>query len=116
MLDSDREDPQLIFESLNSTGLDLTPADLIRNYLFMGYTREKQEELYKKYWKKIEEKITFSEMTDFIKDFLTMKNNDLPKKNEIYENFKEFYEKNLKDKIKIEEFLLEIDKYAKYYE
>ena len=115
-LDKDKEDPQLIFESLNSTGLDLTHADLIRNYLLMGHPREIQEELYEKYWKKIERKISFSEITDFIRDYLTMKNNIIPNKNKIYETFKEFYEKNIKDKIRIEEFLLEVDKYAKYYE
>ena len=115
-LDKDKEDPQLIFESLNSTGLDLTHADLIRNYLLMGHPREIQEELYEKYWKKIERKISFSEITDFIRYYLTMKNNIIPNKNKIYETFKEFYEKNIKDKIRIEEFLLEVDKYAKYYE
>lgn len=115
MLDNDKEDPQLIFESLNSTGLDLTHADLIRNYLLMGHSRERQEELYEKYWKKIERKISFSEITDFIRDFLTMKNNTISNKNKIYETFKEFFEKNIKDKIKIEEFLIELDKYARYY-
>lgn len=116
MLDSDKEDAQLIFESLNSTGLDLTPADLIRNYLLMGYSREKQEELYEEYWKKLEKKISFSEMTNFIKDYLTIKNSSIPNKNKIYETFKEFYIANIKNKFSIEEFLLELIKYAKYYE
>lgn len=116
MLDSDKEDAQLIFESLNSTGLDLTPADLIRNYLLMGYSREKQEKLYEEYWKKLEKKISFSEMTNFIKDYLTIKNSSIPNKNKIYETFKEFYIANIKNKFSIEEFLLELIKYAKYYE
>lgn len=115
MLDNEKEDPQLIFESLNSTGLDLTHADLIRNYLLMGYSREKQEELYSKYWEKIEKRIPFSEITDFIRDYLTMKSNTIPNKNKIYETFKDFYEKNIKNSISIEEFLLELNKYAKYH-
>lgn len=115
MLDNEKEDPQLIFESLNSTGLDLTHTDLIRNYLLMGHSREKQEKLYNKYWESIEKKIPFSEITDFIRDYLTMKSNVIPNKNRIYETFKEFYEKNIKNFISIEEFLLELDKYAKYH-
>ena len=115
MLDNEKEDPQLIFESLNSTGLDLTHADLIRNYLFMGYSRDRQEELYNKYWEKIERKIPFSEITDFIRDYLTMKNNIIPNKNRVYETFKLFYENNIKNVISIEEFLIELNKYAKYH-
>lgn len=116
MLDNDKEDPQLIFESLNSTGLDLTPADLIRNYLLMGYPRDIQEKLYEHYWEKIEKKIPFSEITDFIRDYLTMKKNVISNKNKIYEAFKEFYEVNVKNTISIEEFLSELNKYAKYHE
>lgn len=115
MLDNEKEDPQLIFESLNSTGLDLTHADLIRNYLLMGHSREKQEELYEKYWENLEKNIPFSEITDFIRDYLTMKNNIIPNKNRIYETFKEFYENNVKKDITIEKFLLELNKYSKYH-
>ena len=48
------DDPQLIFESLNSTGVDLTEGDKIRNYVLMGQSPENQEAFYKKYWSKIE--------------------------------------------------------------
>lgn len=115
MLDNEREDPQLIFESLNSTGLDLTPADLIRNYLLMGHSREIQEELYERYWKKLEKMIPFSEITDFIRDYLIMKNNLSPLKNKIYETFKEFYERSIKGDTTTEDILLELTKYGKYY-
>ncbi len=50
ILERGKDDPQLIFESLNSTGLDLTQADLIRNYILMGQTIDKQNDLYLKYW------------------------------------------------------------------
>src|SRR5258706_8885 len=49
-LDRDHDNPQLIFESLNSTGMDLSQADLIRNYILMGLDNEEQNQLYKKYW------------------------------------------------------------------
>ena len=52
-LDQNKENPQLIFESLNSTGLDLTQADLIRNYLLMGQEYQIQENLYNRYWIKL---------------------------------------------------------------
>ena len=49
-LDREKDNPQLIFESLNSTGLELTQADLIRNYILMGLEKQKQEDLYNNYW------------------------------------------------------------------
>ena len=116
MLDNEKEDPQLIFESLNSTGLDLTAGDLIRNYLLMGYDRETQEKLYAEYWEKLENKIMLSEITDFIRYYLTLKTNNIPNKTRVYEVFKEFYKKELKLGKKIEEILENINLYAKYYE
>ena len=53
-LTKEKENPQLIFESLNSTGLDLTQADLIRNYLLMGQGYDCQERLYNRYWIRLE--------------------------------------------------------------
>src|SRR5699024_5258420 len=50
-LDRDHDNPQLIFESLNSTGLELSQADLIRNYVLMSLSAEQQKRLYKKYWR-----------------------------------------------------------------
>ncbi len=84
------ENPQLIFESINSTGLYLTPADLIRNFLLMNNSYERQTELYKKYWLKIEDLITNSRMSDFIRDYLTAKTRMIPKKDEVYPEFKLF--------------------------
>jgi uncharacterized protein with ParB-like and HNH nuclease domain len=58
-----RHDPQLIFESLNSTGLELSQADLIRNYLLMRLPEKEQTKLYETYWSKIEELFRGSEWT-----------------------------------------------------
>ena len=69
-LDSD-DDAQLIFESLNSTGLALTEADKIRNYLLMSLTPEEQHMCFKNYWQKIEQ-ATENKPTKFLRDYLTI--------------------------------------------
>ena len=69
-LDSD-DDAQLIFESLNSTGLALTEADKIRNYLLMSLTSEEQHMCFKNYWQKIEQ-ATENQPTKFLRDYLTI--------------------------------------------
>lgn len=69
-LDSD-DDAQLIFESLNSTGLALTEADKIRNYLLMSLTPEEQHMCFKNYWQKIEQ-ATENRPTKFLRDYLTI--------------------------------------------
>lgn len=69
-LDSD-DDAQLIFESLNSTGLALTEADKIRNYLLMSLTPEEQQVCFKNYWQKIEQ-ATENRPTKFLRDYLTI--------------------------------------------
>ncbi len=70
-LDAD-DDAQLIFESLNSTGLALTEADKIRNYLLMVLTADEQQTCFKEYWQKIEA-ATENEPTKFLRDYLTVK-------------------------------------------
>lgn len=70
-LDAD-DDAQLIFESLNSTGLALTEADKIRNYLLMSLTAEEQQLCFKNYWQKIESATEYNP-TKFLRDYLTIK-------------------------------------------
>ena len=70
-----KDDPQRIFESLNSTGLELTQADLIRNYILMDLNRKEQNEVYENYWRIIEKNATdistnTSKVSDFIRDYL----------------------------------------------
>ena len=69
----DSDNPQVIFESLNSTGLELTDVDLIRNYLLMNCKAKEQEQLYKDYWLKIE-KLLDKDFLQFIRDYLSFKN------------------------------------------
>lgn len=92
-LDREKDDPQRIFESLNSTGLELTQADLIRNYILMGLKHEDQKNIYDNYWDIIEksaknETTNQSLVSDFIRDFLTLETSIIPKKDKVYNEFK----------------------------
>lgn len=95
-LDRQKDNPQRIFESLNSTGLELSQADLIRNYILMGLPRKEQEKVYKNFWEPIEANARNAELhesrvSDFIRDYLTLKQKDIPNKGAVYEKFKERY-------------------------
>lgn len=110
------DNPQLIFESMNSTGLDLSQADLIRNYLLMGLDSEEQEKIYNTYWKKIEKLFEDkkSEVFDkFIRDYLTLDTGDAPAFRNIYSDFK-IYSKNEKFK-DVEKLVREIFTYSNYF-
>lgn len=111
-LDNEKENPQLIFESLNSTGLNLTQADLIRNYLLMGENYSRQEYLYKNYWINIEY-LPNALISDFIRNYLTLKTSYIPKKDKVYEEFKIYFE-GLKDQ-DVESLLEELLRFSKYY-
>lgn len=116
-LDKTQDNPQLIFESMNSTGKDLTQADLIRNYVLMGLPQEEQNKLYTTYWRPMEQGFGqegYAEFFDlFMRDFLTSKNSSgrICKIGEVYEAFKKYhkeYENN-------EQLLKEVFIYSKYY-
>jgi uncharacterized protein with ParB-like and HNH nuclease domain len=85
------DNPQLVFESLNSTGLDLSEGDKIRNFILMGLPSQKQEEYYEKYWNKIEV-CTKYDVSSFIRDYLSVKQQDIPKLKKIYIDFKDYVE------------------------
>lgn len=87
-LNKQTENPQLIFESLNSTGLDLTQVDLVRNYLLMGKEYRTQETLYNKYWLKLGKMLPDAMISDYIRDYLTLKTGNIPNKDDVYNNFK----------------------------
>jgi uncharacterized protein with ParB-like and HNH nuclease domain len=95
-LDRQKDNPQRIFESLNSTGLELSQADLIRNYILMGLPRAAQEDLFRKFWEPIEanarnETTNESRVSDFIRDYLTLKQKEIPNKGAVYEKFKQIF-------------------------
>jgi uncharacterized protein with ParB-like and HNH nuclease domain/predicted transport protein len=90
-LERDHDNPQLIFESLNSTGLDLSQADLIRNYVLMGLPHKRQAEIYTKSWHPLEQLFPaeHQDLFDrFMRDYLTMKTGQIPKIDRVYDTFK----------------------------
>lgn len=83
------DDPQLIFESLNSTGLDLTEADKIRNFILMGLSPDVQEQYYDNYWNRIE-RCCGSELDSFVRNFLTIETGSIPNIRKVYQAFKQY--------------------------
>ncbi|MTD41472.1 DUF262 domain-containing protein [Erwinia sp. CPCC 100877] len=119
-LEVGKDDPQLIFESLNSTGLDLSQSDLIRNFLLMGLAPEEQASIYKKYWQKIE--MLFNNMQNdglfdrFSRDYLTIKTGTIPNQNAVYEAFKTyFYRYCGEEDQNVESFVAEYYQYSKFF-
>lgn len=115
-LDRQQDNPQLIFESMNSTGKELTQADLIRNYILMGLEPELQTRLYENYWRQME--IEFGQeayqayFDAFMRHFLTVKTRDIPRIDAIYDTFKSYHRSNSMD---VEELIKDIYKYAGHY-
>lgn len=116
-LDKTQDNPQLIFESMNSTGKDLSQADLIRNYILMDQPQDMQNRLYNTYWRPMELGFGQQGYTDyfdlFIRDFLTSQNSSgrICKINEVYEAFKQYH----KNGISTEDLLCQVFTYAQYY-
>jgi len=115
-LEREKDNPQLIFESLNSTGLNLSQADLIRNYILMGQETTFQKHLYETYWYPMEQ--SFGEnivsLPWFMRDYLTMKLNSIPKIGEVYDTFKEYFNSN-KDVLGTEDIVKNLYEYSQYY-
>lgn len=117
-LDRQKDNPQRIFESLNSTGLELSQADLIRNYILMGLSRTNQDIIYKSYWEVIEknakdETLNKTRVSEFIRDYLTLKNKEIPNKGDVYSKFKEKYPTSTIDELEL--VLNELKSLVKYY-
>lgn len=109
-LDS-KDNPQLIFESLNSCGKDLEEADKVRNYLLMSLSAQEQEKYYHDYWGKIEN-LTDGEPTMFIRDYLTIKKCVISNIDDMYFDFKSYDEQERTNRRTLLEDML---KFAQYY-
>jgi len=113
-LEAGQENPQVIFESINSTGLSLTDGDLIRNFLLMNCaSQEKQTRLYQEYWVRIEQYCTPAVIPDFVRDYLTMTNASIVNKPMVYDMFKRHAKNSFLGQE--ESLLSELRRYAKYY-
>ena len=87
------DNPQLIFESMNSTGRELSQADLIRNFILMGLEATKQTKLYEQHWRPMEvafgQESYSSQFDGFMRHYLTLKSNgEIPNIRAVYEAFK----------------------------
>lgn len=106
------DNPQLIFESLNSTGVALSEGDKIRNFILMGLPTKEQSEFYEKYWNKIEI-CTGYDVSMFVRDYLSVKQQLIPAISQVYFTFKAFVEESA---VAVEPLLEELLGYAKRYE
>ncbi|MGT0105462.1 GmrSD restriction endonuclease domain-containing protein [Helicobacter pylori] len=119
-LERGKDNPQLIFESMNSTGKDLTQTDLIRNYILMGLEPEKQKIFYKKYWRAMEENFKQSEkqskredlFNKFVRHYLTIKIEKIPNEKRVYEAFKRYQQER---GIETEALLQDLQKYCGFF-
>ncbi|GAA7100370.1 hypothetical protein HpCHN32_14050 [Helicobacter pylori] len=117
-LKKEKDDPQLIFESMNSKGMELAQTDLIRNYIIMETEAEKQESFYNKYWRAMEEDFKQNEKQDkklfdrFVRHYLTIKTREIPNINKVYAGFKDYQQK---EGIEIEALLQDLQKYCGYF-
>ncbi|WP_459103518.1 GmrSD restriction endonuclease domain-containing protein [Helicobacter pylori] len=113
-LEKGKDDPQLIFESMNSKGMELAQTDLIRNYVVMETEIEKQEGFYNKYWRAMEEDFKQNKkwFDRFVKHYLTIKTREIPNINKVYAALKDYRQK---EGIGIEDLLKDLQKYCGYF-
>ncbi|UOS12498.1 DUF262 and DUF1524 domain-containing protein [Helicobacter pylori] len=113
-LKKEKDDPQLIFESMNSKGMELTQTDLIRNYIVMETEIEKQEGFYNKYWRAMEEEFKQNEklFNQFVRHYLTIKTKEVPNINKVYVAFKDYQQER---GIETEVLLQDLQKYCGYF-
>ncbi|GAA8306360.1 DUF262 and DUF1524 domain-containing protein [Helicobacter pylori] len=113
-LEKEKDDPQLIFESMNSKGIELTQTDLIRNYIIMETEAEKQEGFYNKYWRAMEEDFKQNEkwFDRFVRHYLTIKTREIPNINKVYVAFKHYQQER---GIETEALLQDLQKYCGYF-
>ncbi len=118
-LTRDQDNPQLIFESMNSTGKELSQADLIRNYILMGLEPTLQTRLYEDYWRPMEldfgQEAYGSEFDSFMRHYLTVRTGEIPRERDVYEAFKEH--SRTKDVLEagIEALVRDIRVFARYF-
>ncbi|GAA9678357.1 DUF262 and DUF1524 domain-containing protein [Helicobacter pylori] len=113
-LKKEKDDPQLIFESMNSKGMELAQTDLIRNYIIMETEVEKQEGFYNKYWRAMEEDFKQDKklFDRFVRHYLTIKTREIPNINKVYVALKNYWQK---EGIGIEDLLKDLQKYCGYF-
>lgn len=118
-LSRDQDNPQLIFESMNSTGRELSQADLIRNFILMGLEPTLQTRLYENYWRPME--IDFGQeaygthFDSFMRHYLTVKTSEIPNVREVYDAFKVYSRTTEVSSAGVEALVKDIRDFAKYF-
>ena len=122
-LTRDQDNPQLIFESMNSTGKELSQADLIRNFILMGLEPTLQTRLYEQFWRPMEldfgQEAYGTHFDSFMRHYLTVKTGEIPNINAVYDAFKGHARTSranaADDKSHIESLVREIRDYARHF-
>lgn len=118
-LSREHDNPQLIFESMNSTGRELSQADLIRNFVLMGLEHDYQTKLYEHYWHPMELDFGQAAYTayfdSFIRHYLTVKTGSIPRLGDVYDAYKAYARQMQSKGGTIEDLVKEVRSYARYY-
>ena len=118
-LSRDQDNPQLIFESMNSTGKALSQADLIRNFVLMGLEPEHQAKLYNNHWRPME--IEFGQegygsyFDSFMRHYLTVKTGDIPRIDGVYDAFKQHAQNAETMGLGVDQLVADIHAFASYF-
>jgi len=116
-LSRDQDNPQLIFESMNSTGRELSQADLIRNFVLMGLEPKLQTSLYENYWRRMEvgfgQEAYATHFDGFMRHYLTLKTGEIPNVRDVYEAFKKYAQSG--EGIAVEKLVADLAAFAGYY-
>src|SRR5260370_1751103 len=118
-LSREQDNPQLIFESMNSTGRELTQADLIRNFILMGLETPLQTRLYEQYWRPMEvafgQEAYSTHFDGFMRHYLIVKTGEIPNVSEVYEAFKKHARSPAAEKAGVEALVKDIRDFARYF-
>lgn len=110
-----KDNPQLVFESMNSTGKALSQADLIRNFVLMDLPPKEQTHLYEHYWFSMEQQFKGGDerrFDEFVRHYLTLKTGTIPREGDIYDAFKKFTGDRAVDGVTIDEVVIELSEFA----
>jgi len=113
------DNPQLIFESMNSLGKELSQADLIRNFILMGLEQELQTRLYEQFWRPMEkdfgQEAYGTHFDAFMRHYLTLKTGEIPRLDDVYEAFKAHSHSPVVASAGVEALVKDIRDYAKHF-
>ncbi|HOW77005.1 MAG TPA: DUF262 and DUF1524 domain-containing protein [Candidatus Competibacteraceae bacterium] len=118
-LNRDQDNPQLIFESMNSTGRELSQADLIRNFILMVLKPQLQTQIYEQFWRPME--VDFGQeaysvyFDSFMRHYLTVKTGEIPNVRDVYEAFKAYARSPVTAQAGVQALVKDIRSFARYF-